>query len=89
MPSYSTRVSKKNHKWPICYDKNYQSRLNYSANYADVEGVTVTAIDFVGLQGLFHGFFTHFVDLGYTEDVDFQIASYDWRLAPGKQLMHQ
>ena len=65
--------------------------MNYSANYADVEEVTVTAIDFgriVGLQGFFPGFFRYFVDLGYTEDVDIQIASYDWRLAPGKQLKH-
>ena len=65
--------------------------MNYSANYVDVEGVTVTAINFgriVGLQVLFPGFIRHFVDLGYTEDVDIQIASYDWRLAPGKQLMY-
>ena len=81
------------HKWNniINYDKNYLSRLNYSANYADVEGVIVTAIDFgriAGLRSIFPDFLTYFVDRGYTENEDIQIASYDWRLAPGKQLTH-
>ena len=66
-------------------------RLNYSANYADAEGIRVTAIDFdriAGLQFDSPGFLSYFLDLGYTADVDIRIASYDWRLAPGKQLLH-
>ena len=61
-------------------------RLNYSANYTDVEDVTVTAIDFDRIAGLKYyssGFLQYFLDRGYTADVDIRIASYDWRLAPG------
>ena len=67
--------------------KSSMCRLNYTANYADVDGVTVTAIDFgsiVGLQIYSNGFLSYFLDRGYTANVDIQIASYDWRLAPGK-----
>ena len=66
-------------------------RLNYSANYADAEGITVTAIDFARMDGFQFsspGFLSYFLDRGYTADVDIQIACYDWRLAPGKQLLY-
>jgi hypothetical protein len=62
--------------------------LNYSANYADAEGITVSAIDFdrtAGFQFInVPGFLEYFLDRGYTAGVDIRIASYDWRLAPGK-----
>ena len=62
-------------------------RLDYSANYADAEGIAVTAIDFDRIIGLLiysPGFLRYFLDRGYTADVDIRIACYDWRLAPGK-----
>ena len=64
-------------------------RLNYSADYADVEDVTVTAIDFDRIAGLEYyssSFLGYFLDRGYTADVDIRVASYDWRLAPGNYL---
>ena len=63
--------------------------MNYSANYADIDGVKVTAVDFdsiAGLEFFSSGFVKYFLDCGYTVGVDIQIASYDWRLAPGKHL---
>ena len=66
-------------------------RLNYSANYADAEGITITAVDFSDIAGLeFYstGFLQYFVDRGYTANVDIQVASYDWRLAPGKNTFN-
>ena len=63
--------------------------MNYSstANYADVEGIAVSAIDFdrtAGLNFASRGFLDYFLDRGYTAGVDIRTASYDWRLAPGK-----
>ena len=61
--------------------------MDYSANYADADGITVTAIDFgriVGLRFYSPEFLSFFLDRGYTAGVDIQVASYDWRLAPGK-----
>ena len=67
-------------------------RLNYSqtANYVDVEGITVSAIDFdrtAGFNFSSRGFLDYFLDRGYTAGVDIRIASYDWRLAPGKYIV--
>ena len=64
-------------------------RLNYTANYGDAEGVTITAIDFdriIGLQIYSFGFLSYFLNRGYTADKDIRIACYDWRLAPGMHL---
>ena len=66
-------------------------RLNYSqtANYADVEGITVSAIDFDKTAGFNFSslrgfeFLDYFLERGYTAGVDIRIASYDWRLSPG------
>ena len=72
-------------------------RLNYSqtANYADIEGITVSAIDFdktvgfnfTSLHARGFEFLEYFLERGYTAGVDIRIASYDWRFAPGMYIV--
>ena len=66
-------------------------RLNYSANYSDVPGITVTPANFGSVSAVeFYaaGFIEYFLERGYTRDVDIRTAPYDWRLAPGNYLNH-
>ena len=65
-------------------------RLNYSANYSDAMGVSITAADFGSFSPFtvfLSDFLNYFLDRGYTEDVDIRAATYDWRLSPGNYII--
>ena len=77
----------------FCVTELLVHRLNVSANYSDVEGITVTTPDFYSIaalefQGYATGFLEYFLNRGYTADVNIRFAPYDWRLAPGMIILY-